>query len=316
MIDALLHHGADLLGHRLGSADPVGRDMSVEIQPLPRTVLPEPTLAIGGGRRFAALREQQLALREDVELVDGAPVRGGPPRKRRLALGRDAVRDHQRVAEPRDAIERIVAASDHVERQRVLDRLRVERDVPDADVLPVERHRAGAAVEQPPQHLGQLRRHAPPVRAPAPCRDGLELGPPRAETEPEQEPSLRQPVEGRRLLGEDHRVAVGEDDDPGTEPNAAGLRRGVGQGNHRLVPARAFRCAHPALRGGRQEVSRPDRLVAEPFGELDALDDVVRRGEPAGDEHALPAGGDLDVEAHCAHWLRPFPGGLRRGEAR
>ena len=308
MIDALLRHGADLLGHRLGSADPVGRDLPVDVQASPRTVLPESALAIGGSRRFTGLREPQLALGEHVELVDGSPVRAGPLGEGPLALGSNAVRSDQRISELRDATERIVVASDHVERQRVLDRLRVERDAPDADVLPVERHRAGVTVEQPAQNFCEFRRHVAPMRAPAPRRDRLEFRPPRSETETEQEPAFRQPIQRRCLLGENHRIAVGENDDASAEPDPAGLRGRVGKGDHRLVPARALSRAHPALGSGTQEVGRPDRLVAQPFGELDAFDDLIRRGESAGHEDAFATRGDLDVEAYPAHSLRPFPG--------
>ena len=289
--------------------------MPFEIEPSHRAVPSEPALTVRGRRRFVGLRQQQLALGEHVELVDGTPVRACPLGKRPLALGCSAVRDHQCVAELRNAIERVVSTPDHVERQRILDRLRIERDASNADVVSGERHSTGVMGEQPPQNLGELRGHVAPMRTPAPCRDRLELRPPRTETEPEQEPALRQPIERRRLLGEDHGIAVGENDDSGAELDPVGLRRGVGQGDHRFVPARAFRRTDPALGGGGQEVGRPDRFVTEPLRELDALDDVIGRGESAGHEHAFAACRNLDVEARPAHSLHPFTIGIGRSVA-
>ena len=91
----------------------------------------------------------------------------------------------------------------------------MERDISNADVVPGERHRTAVMGEQPPQNLGELGRHVAPMSAPAPRRDRLELHSPRAETETEQKSALRQPIEGRRLFGQNHRIAVREDADPG-----------------------------------------------------------------------------------------------------
>ena len=56
-------------------------------------------------------------------------------------------------------------------------------------------------------------------------------------------------VERRQLLGEDHRVALRQDEDAGGEANALGRRGDVGEPDQRVGDRRVLAAGHPAVVG-------------------------------------------------------------------
>src|SRR5690606_561356 len=99
-------------------------------------------------------------------------------------------------------------------------------DALEAEELPLEgRLAALRGLPHHPHRLDQL------VEAPTPCGEvdpgRLELLAHPPDAEPRDEPPAGQPVDRREPLGEDERVVVRTDDDPGAEPDALRAARQV-----------------------------------------------------------------------------------------
>ncbi len=100
--------------------------------------------------------------------------------------------------------------------------------------------------------------------------DGLELLPEPARADADEQAPSREVVEGRELLGEDHGVALGQDQHAGGEAQGRGGRRQVREPDERVGQGRVLGAGHAARRGvgvgglvagGHDHVlDRPDRL--------------------------------------------------------
>ena len=126
--------------------------------------------------------------------------------------GRRATHDHEPGRPRCDAVQGLRHLARDVERQRFLDRLRIERDLLEGVVLAAEARLV--LVEEPGEDLEALIQHRPAVGFPLPRLEDLELVPHCPDADPEQDPAAAQGVERRELLGEQHGVPEGHDDHP------------------------------------------------------------------------------------------------------
>ena len=89
--------------------------------------------------------------------------------------------------------------------------------------------------------------------------DGVELLLQPAHPHTQLHPAARQVVEGGDLLGQDHRVALGLDQDPGGQVDGGRGRGQVGQPHQRVRDRRVVGAGHPARRGRRDTSTRTPR---------------------------------------------------------
>ena len=133
------------------------------------------------------------------------------------------------------------------------------------------------------------------MRAAAPLErhaDGGELLGEPTDAHAEDHSPAGEVVERRQLLGEDHRVALRQDEDAGGEANAFGRRGDVGEPDQRVGDRRILAAGHPAVVGvgirrpvPRRDddvLHRPQRLEAVGFGSRGERRSGVRLDERAG----------------------------------
>ena len=148
-----------------------------------------------------------------------------------------------------------------------------EREVVERVEASVERlGRAGP--EMPPQPDGLVEVRASDVE---PIRDAevLELALAPADPDAGDHPAAAEAVEGRQLLGEDHGVAVRDDDHARARGGPGVLRADPGEAQDRLVDPPVV---VGVLLGDEQVVGRPDRRPAESLGDLGRRLHALARG--------------------------------------
>jgi hypothetical protein len=85
-------------------------------------------------------------------------------------------------------------------------------------------------------------------------------------------------ADGRRLLGDKHRIPLREHENAGSEPNAAGLRREVAERGERLQDVAEW---FGTTRREQHMIVGPERRIAECFGRLGDIDNRVSISQPA-----------------------------------
>jgi hypothetical protein len=114
-----------------------------------------------------------------------------------------------------------------------LHRLRVRLDLLEVVVLALVR--GGALGPLLPQRLDPLFDHLAAVGMVDVGTDALELLTVGADADPDHQAAAAELVERRDLLGQQHRLAHGDDDDAGPQPDPFGRRSHKGQRHQRLV---------------------------------------------------------------------------------
>ncbi len=159
------------------------------------------------------------------------------------------------------------------DRERILDRQGSEREVLDRVETAAERvRRAGPEVAPQPDRLVEIR---PADMEPVGHREVLELGLVPADADARGHPPPAQRIERRELLGQEHGVALRDDDDAGPQAHPRVARTDPGEGQDRLVDPAVVR---RGILRNEDVVGRPDGGHPELFGDLGRGVDPLGRG--------------------------------------
>jgi hypothetical protein len=107
-----------------------------------------------------------------------------------------------------------------------------------------------------------------------PSPEHLELGFAPARADPDDQPAMTEPIEGRQLLGQHDPVPLGDHNHRDAKPDLAGKGSNVGESQQRLEDLSIWTCL---IRWQDHVVGRPDRGEAKSLRGLRYLDHTCDR---------------------------------------